>query len=53
MKNLATLQEEVKAVTHLARAAQEEGMRAYKKAVLEELPGTDLSKVDKRFPDVF
>lgn len=32
----------------------DEGVRAYREAVLQELPGTDLSKVDKRlFPGAF
>lgn len=37
----------------LGQEQKEKGIRAYKKAVLEELSGTDLSKVDKRFPDIF
>lgn len=28
----------------------EEGMRKYKRVVLRELPGVDLSQVDKQFP---
>lgn len=32
---------------------KEEGIRDYRKAVLEALPGADLSEVDKKFPDIF
>lgn len=31
----------------------ERGMRSYREAILEELPGIGLSQVDKRFPNIF